>query len=129
MAERFVHCWRDYFSEQATTDNVVIAEAALFQTVARVLLSQNLPAQSIDRCLLEISTAVRALDPILVLFGQTDCERHIRQLCEQRGDEWRAFLVRAATQNVYSRSRGYGDFAGMLQFMADYQERCEYWFE
>jgi len=129
MAARFVECWRDYFSSHSSTNDLIIAEAALFQTVARVLLQQSLAAPLIDRCLLELSAVLEPHCPLLIHFNQVESRSHTQQLCRERGRSWTSFLVEVTTRNQYAASRGYEDFAGVLQFMADYQRRSEHWFE
>ncbi|MBT4521394.1 MAG: AAA family ATPase [Halieaceae bacterium] len=129
MADAFVACWREHLQGRLSQERTVIADAAIFQTVARILLLQNFPDALIDQCLLEISCNIEALNPLLLYVRTADSDAHIRSLCEQRGDDWRSFLVQASTENRYAASQGYRGFTGMLQFIVDYQRRSEHWFD
>jgi thymidylate kinase len=121
LPDKMIPLWTS-FAEHAMQESVVtIIESRLWQNTALFMFMSNIEVEEIVQFNEQMGQALASLSPILVYLDQEDTEAALRRLYALRGEKWMQEALEMTTAYPWFQSRGLKDFAGWVQFFAEWQ--------
>ena len=122
--------WRTFAESGADRERVRIVEGTAFQSTARFLYAGGLEDDAILPYLAGFERAVASLRPCFVYLDAREPRRFLaRHTLPRKGADWTARVAAYAVSTPVARRRGWSGEAGLVEFWADYRDRCDAWVE
>jgi thymidylate kinase len=108
--------WTNFADKQLLENSVVVLDGSLFSRCIHDLLPRDEPDDRIVAIMRKILHIARLLNPVIVLFTQTDLDKSFLHTLDQRGKVWSDSMVEAMENSAYAHNRQIGGVEGLTQF-------------
>ena len=117
--------WQDFVSGARPTDAVTVLDSYPYQNSVRILLQMDAGRADIRAYAAQVEAIAAPLRPVLLYFSHQDTAqaiRHTQEIGERRGQAWMDYVATLVAQCPYTVARRLEGYAGVLAFMAGYQQ-------
>jgi hypothetical protein len=126
---KMIPLWSNFAEKSLQEPIVTIIESRLWQNTALFMYMSNCEVDQIIQFNQQLGQALAPLSPLLVYLDQENTETALRRLYTLRGEKWMQDALAMTTSYPWFQSRGLKDFAGWVQFFAEWQRVVECLYE
>lgn len=113
--KKILEKWRS-FVENAEADTVYVFNCIFLQNpITEAMFRFNRPEEEIRSYIREIADVIRSLNPAIVYIDEPDPEKRIREVLDERGEDWLKAVVDYHTGQSYGTEHHLSGFDGYLQ--------------
>ena len=112
--------WAAYVDRIEKSGEVKVVEACFFNNLIDTLLAHNVEPSEIVRYGETLQTIIEPLNPVLVYLVQEDIERALERSFEDRGEEFKEYVIQFTTDTPFAKQRGLEGYEGMVMFWLEY---------
>ncbi len=112
--------WKTYANRIATSGEVKVVEACLFNNLIEFLMAYEVESSKILRYSDALQAILLPLNPTLVYLRQEDIRSSLEQNFENRGEGFKDFVIQYATDTPLAKGKGWEGYKGMMMFWQEF---------
>ncbi|QVK17007.1 hypothetical protein KHQ81_08915 [Mycoplasmatota bacterium] len=102
--------WRKFVSKQKESQEVIILETSLLQSTVRILIEMNASDDIIYQYAFDVENIIEELNPVLIYIYKKDVVKSLKEICEERGEEWVKYIASNLEETEYAKKHDVKDF-------------------
>lgn len=122
LAKSSVAKWKSFVDAALTSDRISIVDGQLFHGGLTSLFLLEAEFELMAAYCREIVSAAAPLSPLLVYFRQTDVDKAICLICEERGEDWVKYQTNWKLESPYAKARHLAGVDGLIAVYREYRD-------
>lgn len=113
--------WEDFASHIHSAGEITVIEASFYNNLFETMFAHNVGFSTIIRYSLQLQEVIRHLNPALIYLKQGDLPNALEQNFTDRGNGFKDFVIKFATDTPYARGRNLVGYDGMVTFWQGFE--------